>query len=132
MSCKSMVYAVNTANQSVVENGIINFGSIVRRFGCNAYVSGGNGVVRGQGYYTIDTNITVTTTTASTVGISLYKDGVVIPGSEVAFTTSASGSMAISIPAAIRQLCDCESTITAVVSGAGVEVNNASVLIEKV
>lgn len=132
MSCKSMLYAANTATQNVAENSVINFGNVVRKFGCSTYLSGGNGVVRGQGYYTIDINITLTTATASTVGISLYKDGVVISGAEVAVTTTASDTVAISIPAAIRQLCDCESTITAVLSGTGAVIDNAAILIEKV
>lgn len=131
MSCKSCVYGANTAAQTLVDGNTINFGSIVRRFGNNTNLSGGNGVVIGEGYYDIDTNITFTAA-AGTVTIALYKDGVPIPGATATRTTAATSSYTITIPALVRQKCCCEATITAVLTGADTTVTNAAIVIEKV
>ena len=131
MSCKSCVYGANTASQNIVDGGTINFGSIVRRFGNNTNIAGGNGVVIGEGYYDIDTNITFTAA-AGTVTIALYKDGVPITGATATRTTAATSSYTITIPALVRQKCCCESVITAVLTGEDTTVTNAAIIIEKV
>lgn len=128
---KAVMYAANSANQTVLSGGVINFGSLVRKYGCNCNVSGGNGEVVGQGYYLIDTNITVTAVDAGATTISLYKDGVAIPGAEAGLLFTQGGTYAITIPAVIRQNCCCTSTITVVLTGSTGTVNNAAILIEK-
>lgn len=55
---KSVIYANNSSTQTTVATGsIINFGSIVRRYGCNLNLSGGNVVIDGSGYYDVDVNV---------------------------------------------------------------------------
>lgn len=82
---KSIVYAANTNTQVVEAGNVINFGNVVRKYGCNCNLSVGNVEVRGSGYYDVDTNFTLAST-AGTVTITLYKDGVAIPGATASFT----------------------------------------------
>lgn len=128
---KSVLYSANTNSQTVAINGIINFGTIIRRYGCNCNLSGGNAVISGTGYYNIDTAFTFTASDAGTAVITLFNDGVAIPGATVSFTTAANSIYAVSIPAIIRQMCCCNSTITAIVTGVAGTVNNASILVSK-
>ena len=81
---KSVLYAANSNAQTTSETGsIINFGSIVRRYGCGLKLSGGNVIIEDSGYYDIDTNFTVTPSSAGTLIIQLFQDGNAIPGAKV-------------------------------------------------
>lgn len=131
MSCKSALYAANTQSQTLVTGGTVNFGSIVRKYGCNLEMSGGNPVVAGYGYYGIDVNISFTAGDAGDVIIALYKDGTPITGAKSTTAVAASSAYSVSIPAIIREACNCESTVTVTVSGVPVVVDNAAVVIEK-
>lgn len=129
---KSALYLANSNAQPYVVTGTtVNFGSVVRKYGCNAYVSGGNPVVDGIGYYAITANLNFTGTSSGNVTVQLYKDGVAIPGA-VGIVTVASGiAESVTIPAIIRQHCCCESTITAVISGTTGSVDNAAIEVIK-
>jgi len=131
MSCKSLIYLNNSATQTLAANDVIDFGKVVRRFGDNLNASGGNAVAIGAGYYDIDVNLTLSTTDAATVEVQLYKDGVEVTGAMANVKLAASGIVAITIPAVIREVCCQESTITAKVN-AGIVVNNASIVVKKV
>lgn len=128
---KSILYAANTNSQTFATAGtVINFGSIVRKYGCNIALSGGNVVVDGIGYYDIDANITFNGA-AGNVLIQLYKDGVAIPGAEATVTVVADTFYSVTIPAVIREHCCCEDTITAMISGVVGTVSNAAIVVEK-
>lgn len=129
MSCKSLIYAANNTAQTVVAGNIVSFGTAVRRFGNNINISGGNIVVNGVGYYEINASATVTASTAGTVTVTLYKDGVAVPGAS-ASAYAGTSSETININAVIREVCCCESTITAIVSVDGT-VNASSVIVKK-
>lgn len=122
---KAILYAANTNAQT----GTVNFGSIIRRYGQNISLSGGNPVLRGAGYYRIDTNFTIVGTAAGVATVTLYKDGLPITGATVTLTVAADEQYAVSIPAIVREVCCNESTITAVLTNA--TVNNASIVVEK-
>jgi len=128
---KSALYAVNSTPQILAVGDNISFGAPIRRFGCNTNILDGTPYVVGQGYYAIDTNIGFTSDAAGTVVITLFKDGTAIPGANASVTVAAATSYQISIPAEIRQYCDCDANITAVLTGAAVTVTNAAVYIEK-
>lgn len=132
MGCKSLVYGANDNGQAIVDGTIINFGNIIRRFGCHCGMEGGNGVVSGQGYYNIDVNVAFGATSAGTAVITLYKDGTPISGAETTTSTVNTGVYSLTIPATIRQRCDCTSVITAIIRGATGEIINAAIRIEKV
>ena len=127
MAFKPLVYAVNSNSQSIASGGVINFGGAVRRSGCTCTVEGGNAVVSGTGYYDVTATLTLATDAIESITVSLYKDGVTIPGATASITTAASSTYAIVIPALVKQSCCCESTITAVVTGGAVTVSNASI-----
>jgi len=133
MSCKMALYGANTASQSIVAAGtVINFDAIVRRFGCGLGLSGGNVTIKGSGYYDLDVNLSILPTAAGVATIQIFKDGVAIPGAQAVVNLVASESAAVTIPAIIRELCDCEDTITVQVSGADGSVTNAAIVVEKI
>lgn len=132
MSCKSALYAANTSAQSLTAGNTINFGNAVRRFGCNCNVAGGNATITGSGYYDIDADITFTAGGVGTAVITLYKDGAAISGATASVTTAADTTYAVSVPAIVRQICCCESTITAVITGVAATVLNAAIAVEKI
>lgn len=128
---KSILYAANINDQAFVAAGtIINFGNIIRRYGCNLNLSGGNAIINGTGYYDVDVNLTFTAA-AGTVSIQIYKDGVAVPGAEATITTAATTNYSVTIPAIIKENCCCESTITVVISGAAGTLSNATIKVEK-
>ena len=127
---KSLIYMVNSNTQSVANGGTVNFGNIVRRYGCNCQSNGNTPVVNGTGYYDIDTNITLTGA-AGTVVLALYKDGVAIPGTSQSATLTANSVTAFNISAPVRIKCCCDSTIALVISGVATEVSNAAIEVKK-
>lgn len=128
---KAVLYAANTNAQTVVVSGTtINFGNIVRRYGCNCYLSGGNATVEGSGYYAVDANVSFTGS-AGTVLVQLYEDGVAIPGASGTLIIAANGVGSITIPTIVRQRCCKESVITANISGTAGTVTNASIRVIK-
>lgn len=132
MSCKSALYMANTSTQTVVVGGQINFGSIIRRFGQNISGSGSVINLNGMGYYDVDTNINILATAAGTVTITLYKDGVAIPGATASVIVASGEEVQVSIPCLVREKCCCESSITAIVSGIGTDIANASIVVSKI
>lgn len=131
---RSLIQTTNQTTQTVADNSIISLGSVLRRFGCNCRLSGNAIEVMGEGYYTIDANVSVAPTAAGPVTVALYSNGVQIPGA-IAYGTVATADdvITLSIETTIRQGCCCDSanSITCVlVEGAGT-VNNISVRVEK-
>lgn len=128
---KSLLYAANANGQTLGIGGVINFGNVVRRYGRNCDLSGGNAEVSGSGYYSVATNFTYVASASGTGTIALYKDGVAIPGATISGTVAANSTYSLSIPAIVKQCCDCCSTITAVLSGVAGEFTNAAITVEK-
>ena len=84
------------------------------------------------GYYDVDANFTFVATEAGNVIIALYKDGVRIPGAIVTETVAAASSYSMSIPAIVRNTCNCESVITATIVGVAGTIENASIAVERI
>lgn len=132
MSCKSLIYATNSVPQEVAVGESINFGQVVRRFGRNLNLSGGNISVMGEGYYDIDGLFNIVAGGAGLLSVELYKDGSLIPGAVASRTVAADAAYSLSIPpVVIREMCCCESTITAVITGVAATVNSTSIKVEK-
>ena len=131
---KSLIQVANIGQQSVLANSVISLGSVLRRFGCNCRLNGNAIELEGEGYYTIDMDATVTPTAAGNVTITLFKDGVAIPGATATNSVSTVGnSTTLPINTTVRMGCNCNgaSSITAVlVAGPGV-VNNISMRVIK-
>lgn len=129
--CRAIIYAANTNSQTVDDGRVINFGNIVRRYGCNCNVSGGNVIVSGTGYYEIDTDFTFQSGGDGTAVITLYQDGVEIPGGKASLSVATDLIYAVSVPAVIRQRCGCDSTIRAILSGVSGTFTNAAIVVDK-
>ena len=130
---KSLIQTANSSQQNVAVNSIISLGSTLRRFGCNCRLNGNAIELRGEGYYTIDVDTTVTPTAAGNVTVTLFKDGVAIPGATATNSVSTVGnSTTLPINTTVRVgCCGGDSSITAVlIAGAGV-VNNISMRVIK-
>ena len=130
---RSLIQVANPSTQAVAVNSIIPLGSVQRRFGCNLRLSGNAIECSGEGYYTIDSNITVAPTAAGAVTVGLFVNGVQLPGAIAYGTGTAGDPLTLSIDATIRQGCNCDSAdnITLVlIEGAG-NVQNVSMRVEK-
>lgn len=129
---KSLIYSANETPQVLEVGDTINFGSIVRRYGCNLFMSGGNIIAKGEGYYKVGMNTTVLATEAGVLTVRLYKNGVAIPGATTSKTVGVGSTYSITIaPVAIRNACCSEDVITASISNVGATINNASILVER-
>lgn len=126
---KAFIYCVNQSAQEVQENGIVNPGTVIRRFGCNLGLSGNGVEVRGDGYYQIIASVTLDPTEAGGVTVTLLEDGVPITGAIA--TTAGATDVTLVIPAAIRlRCCDSASAITCQASAA-CTVSNFTIQVEK-
>jgi hypothetical protein len=132
---KSLIQTSNISQQTVAVGSDISLGSVLRRFGCNCRLNGNAIELVGEGYYTIDVDVTATPTATGNVTVSVLKNGVVIPGATATNSVSTVGnSTTLPINTTVRLGCKCDgaSSITVVlVAGAGV-VNNISVRVVKV
>ena len=131
---KSLIQTANQSPQDVADNGIINLGSVQRRYGCNLRLSGNGIEVTGEGYYKIDACVSVAPTVSGDVTVAIYDNGVPITGA-IAYgaVSTAENPVCLPIVTTIRRGCCCDSAdnITVVLlAGAGV-VSNASLRIEK-
>jgi hypothetical protein len=133
---KSAIYTANTSNQTVDVNGIINLGTIVRRYGPNVNLSGNAIQIDGAGYYDIDVSVTAAPTAAGAVTVTMYENGVAIQGaSATSSTTTANNSVNISITSLVREFCSCcegLSNLTFVLSGTEAVVSNIAVVVKKI
>lgn len=129
--CKSAIYATNTGAQSVVAGGQIDFGRIIRRFGQNFTLSGGNVVIDGSGYYDVIVNVAFEAVTAGELNVAIYSDGVQIPGAIVTVPGTADIVYPETIPALIRIKC-CHEAIITVVPSEAITVTNAAIVVKKI
>ena len=132
---KSALYTANVSNQVVAVDGVINPGTIIRRFGGNLNLSGNAIQVAGPGYYDVDASFVVAPTAEGEVTITAYLNGVVVPGGIATATVAAAGDSAnLSFNFVVRQNCSCcegLSNLTFVLTGTAANVTNAAIVVEK-
>ena len=131
--CSCVLYAGNSNTQTIPAASLttINFGSPVRRYGQSVNLSGGNVNVTSVGYYSIETNFTLSAA-AGDVTVQIYADGVAVPNASATITAVADTIYSISIPCVIRNKCGCEQTITAAITSEGAaSVTNAAIEVQK-
>lgn len=132
---KSAIYTVNTSAQSVAVNGIINPGTVIRRFGPNISLSGNAIRLCGAGYYDIDASFTISPTAIGTVTVTAFKDGVAIPGATASVAAATANTpVNLSISCLTRENCACcddASNLTFVLTGTASTVNNSAIVVEK-
>ena len=132
---KSVIYTANTSAQNVAVNGIINPGTIIRRFGPNLGLSGNAIQIDGAGYYKIDASFTAAPTAAGNVTVTMFKDGVAIPGATgTQATGTANNPVNVSISSIVREFCPCcdgLSNLTFVLSSTASSITNVAIVVEK-
>lgn len=132
MSCKSAIYTANTGATAVAVGGVIPLGTVNRRFGCNVNLSGNGITVTEKGYYDVTASFTFTATAAGNVTVTMFRDGVAVPGATATATAAAAGTVNLSFPAIVRQqCCNSSSTLTFVLTGTAATLNNAAVVVKK-
>lgn len=118
---------------AVAVDGVIPLGSLIRRYGCDVTLNGNAVNITGAGYYDVDASVTVSPAAAGTVTITLYKDGVAVPGATASETAAANGTVNLSIPPLVRQACCAAgSALTLVLTGAAATVNNVALRVQRV
>lgn len=133
MSCKSALFAAMQTPTEVSAGGVIPLGSLIRRYGCDISLNGNAVNLTGTGYYDVDASITATLTAAGTVTVTLYKDGVAVPGATASETGTANGTVNLNIPALVRQACCAAgSALTLVLTGAAATVNNVALRVQRI
>lgn len=133
MSCKSALYAAMQTPTAVAVDGVIPLGSLIRRYGCDVALNGNAVNITGAGYYDVDASVTVSPAAAGTVTITLYKDGVAVPGATASETAAANGTIDLSIPALVRQVCCAAgSALTLVLTGVAATVNNVALRVQRI
>lgn len=130
---KSAIYTAMTVPTAVAENGTIPLGGTIRRFGCNIAQDGNSIAVSGKGYFNISASITLAPTTATTVIVSLLKDGVPVSGAVASATVSAANDViALPIKSIVRNRCDCDSSILSLeLTGGAASIENMAITVEK-
>ena len=130
---RSLLQTTNQSTETIAVNGIIPLGSVLRRFGCNIKLSGNAIEISGEGYYTIDCDVTISPTAAGVVSVALYKDGVQIPSAIASgYVAEADSPVTLPITTTIRQRC-CENVnnITCVLLEGPGTLDNISTRSEK-
>ena len=132
---KSAIYTVNNTIQSVAVGGTINLGTVNRRFGQCISLAGTGLQLNGPGYYDVDASFTIAPTAAGDVTITMYKDGIVVPGATATGTVAAADDpINLSISSLVRKFCPCAEGIenlTFILTGTAANITNSAVVVEK-
>lgn len=132
---QSAIYVANTSVQNVAAAGIIQPGTVIRRFGPNIKLAGNAIQIAGSGYYEVIANVTLAPTAAGLVTISATKDNVVIPGATAsANVTTADNNVNLTIVAIVKEPCMCcdgLSNIAFVLNEGAAAVSNIAITIKK-
>ena len=134
MSCKAAIYVSNTGSQTVPDSGVISLGSIIRRFGCGVNLNGNGIAIDREGYYDVSASLSIAAGAAGPVTVTLFRDGVAVPGATATVTAAAAGDIVnLSIEALVRQAGCCAggSTLTLSIVGVGGTVNNVALKVIK-
>ena len=132
---RSAIYTVNGSPQTVVENGIINLGTIVRKFGCNLNLAGTGVQIAGPGYYRFDVSVTLAPDAVGNVTVTAYEDNVPVQGATAtAAVETANNPVNLDLSFVVRQSCSCcegLSNLIFKVSENAAEVTNIAIVGEK-
>ena len=137
MSCKSALYAAMQTPTAVAVGGVIPLGGLIRMYGCDIALNGNAVNIYGgrenAGYYDVDASITATLTAAGAVTVTLYKDGVAVPGATATATGAASGTVNLDLTALVRQPCCADgAALTLVLTGVEATVDNVALRVQRI
>lgn len=131
---KSAIYTANTATQTVPAGGTVSIGSVIRKTGC-CLLSDSISVKSLGGLYSVSVNVTAAPTAAGEVTVTLYRNGVAVPGASATQTVAASGTASLAFTALVKSNCctyDDPVTYTLVLSGTESSVTGASMAVVQV
>ena len=81
----------------------------------------------------MDASITATLTAAGAVTVTLYKDGVAVPGATATETGAVSGTVNLDLTALVRQpCCAAGAALTLVLSGVEATVDNVALRVQRI
>lgn len=138
MSCKSALYAAMQTPSAVAVGGVIPLGSLIRRYGYDVSLNGNavniTGGNQSAGYYDVDASLTVAPAAVGTVTVTLFKDGVAVPGATASATAAAANdALDLNITALVRQVCCAAgSALTLVLTGAAASVENVALRVQRI
>ena len=138
MSCKSALYAAMQTPTAVAVDGVIPLGSLIRRYGCDLSLNGNAvniiGGNQSASYYDVDASVTVAPAAVGTVTVTLFKDGVAVPGATASATAAAADdALNLNITALVRQVCCAAgSALTLVLTGAAASVENVALRVQRI
>ena len=130
---RSLLYTVNETAQDVAVNGIINLGSVIRRFGQNIKLNGNSISLYGAGYYKLTVNATISASAAGDITISVLKNGAGVPGASASATAAAEGNLInLSVDVVFRETC-CNplSDVIVTLGGTAASITNIATTTEK-
>lgn len=131
----SVLYLVNNTTQTVTTDQVINPGFVKHRScGSQAMLNGNVINISGSGYFVIDVNTTFTAPIAGNITVSLYKDGILIPGATATETVTTATTQFRSISYSVEILnkcCDANSSITLVNNGDAADFTNVTVRVKR-
>lgn len=136
MSCKSLLYEVNTSSTLVsASTGIIPLTNIVRRYGPSITQSGNSVLLNDPGYYQVNVQVAFSAPAAGVIGLTLQQDGSQVLGATGAetITTATTEVRTISFSTIVRVTCgNAPSTLTLVNSGLAATYTNVAISVIKV
>ena len=131
---KSAIYVVNNTSPLVPVGNVIPLGSVIRRFGCALALNGNTVTADEVGYYAVNVSVTAEPTAAGTVTVTLFNNGVAIPGATASATAAAAGDpVNVSLDSLVRVLCyGVPGALTLVLTGAEATVTNVALVVTKI
>lgn len=126
---KSLLYTVNQTDTLVAVGGVVPLGSIVRRKGCEIQLNGNAIYIQEPGYYDVDVSATFFAAAAGDTTITLFQNGVEVPGATATetITTALTEDRSITIPATVRVTCCADTLLTVVLTGNAATLTNFTV-----
>lgn len=126
----SLINVVTNTEESVASGGIIPLTTITRRTGCALNLNSNSIVITKPGYYILDANVTFESQVEGTETITVYKNGVLVPGASATITTAASTIYTAGINTTLRTFInEPGATITLVGTGGAITIQNANLRI---
>lgn len=131
--CESLLYTALTTDTAVANGGIMPLGDTIIKRGCSVMQNGNTIKTFGKGVFFVSATATIAAASAAPITFSLQQDGVEVTGGQSTITvagTSDETVLPINVP--VQNLTCCGSTLSFVVSGADVTVDNLAVTVFKV
>lgn len=131
---KSAIYVVNNSAQTLAVGNTVALGVVNRRFGCAIDLNGNSVTLDDQGYYDVNVSVTAAPTAAGTVTITLFNNGVAVPGATASNATTVGGNpVNVSFESLVRVFCGANAgALTIVLTGSAATVSNVALVVTKI